>query len=338
MRVRGVALLATALLVSLAPAVAGCGGGAERPTAARRALAPQWQDVFDGTPELYAVVRPQAIKKDAVYGSFFRSLLRVAQAKTEMTGVTALEALEGCDEIILGVRRDAAGDARMLDDAAIVFRGVPASLDPAKMTDTSGAPLFRLLGEHAKAPEYERVGGADGRRGPSSGSLFVLPERTWVVALGSARERAREAFRTPFGRPAPKTDPAALAVVRLDAGAFVRGQRIEKSPALGPLTRKLESLSFSLAPGKGGVIATLRYQDEDASAWAEMHAKRLLEELARIDTENAGGPRRGPQPFALGWLKDAQVTHEGNALKVRLSVPARLLEELPNASPLDLAL
>ncbi|AKV02129.1 hypothetical protein AKJ09_08792 [Labilithrix luteola] len=300
-------------------------------------LAPQWQDVFDGTPELYAVVRPQAIKTDAIYGTFFRSLLRVAQAKTEMTGVTALEALEGCDEIVIGIRRDPAGGGRIMDDAAIVFRGVPASLDPAKMTDGSGAPLFRLVSERAKAPEYERVGTVDGRRG-LAGSLFVLPERTWVVALGSARDRAREAFATPFGRPAPKSDPSALATVRLDAGTFVRGQRIEKSPAFGPLTRKLESLSFSLAPGKGGVIATLRYQDEDASAWAEMHAKRLLEELARIEGDSAGGPRRSPQPFALGWLKDAQVGHEGNALKVRLSVPARLLEELPNASPLDLAL
>ena len=64
---------------------------------------------------------------------------------------------------------------------------------------------------------------------------------------------------------------------------------------------------------------------QDASAWAEMHVKRVTEELA------AARP-------TLAWLKDAKVGHEGNAVMVKVAVPARLLEDLPRASSNDLPL
>ncbi|HSO31862.1 MAG TPA: hypothetical protein VLT33_05085, partial [Labilithrix sp.] len=157
------------------------------------------------------------------------------------------------------------------------------------------------------------------------GSVFVLPDRTWVGAIGDARGRARQACAAPFGRPAPKADPQALAVVRFDAAAFLSGPRFSKSAMVGPLTRKLRALTLALMPGKGGVLATLQYEDEDASAWAEMHVKRVIEELA------AARP-------ALAWLKDAKVGHEGNGVLVRVAVPARLLEDLPRATSGDLSL
>jgi hypothetical protein len=311
---RGVVL---GLALALVPATLGCGSGDRAPVAvAKREVAPQWQDVFDGTPEVYAVIRPQAIKRDAVYGSLFKSVMQLAQARSAMRGVTTLEALEGAEEIIVGVRKDAQGE-----DAALVLRGVPASLDAAKMTDASGKPMLRLLDPRARVPEYELV---DHRSG-TTGSIFVLPDRTWVGTIGEARGRARQAFAAPFGRPAPKADPEALATVRFDAATFLGGQRFSKNAMLGPLTRKLRALTLALMPGKGGVVATLQYEDEDASAWAEMHAKRVLEELV------AARPN-------LAWLKGAKVGHEGNAVQVRVAVPPRLLEELPKASGGDLSL
>ena len=99
------AFSALALVASAAAAalVTSCGPGDDGgPKTAKRELVPQWQDVFDGTPEIYAVVRPQAIKRDAVYGTFFKNVLRVAQARSAMRGATTLEALEGCEEIIVG--------------------------------------------------------------------------------------------------------------------------------------------------------------------------------------------------------------------------------------------
>jgi len=320
---RAVTVLA---LLSCAALVTSCGPG-EEPRAARRELAPQWQDVFDGTPELYVVVRPQRIKRDAIYGTFFKNVLRMAQAKTPMRGATTLEALEGCEEIIVGIRRDGTGE-----DSALVFRGVPASLDPQKMTDAAGHPVLRLVDARAKVPEYQWVD----RQSTSQGSLFILPDRTWVGALGEARARARQAFASPFGRPVPKIDPEALASVRLDAATFLQSARFSNSQMIGPLTRKLNAVTLALKPGKGGVVATLQYANEDSSAWAETHAKRILEEIAKQEPSATGQPRRGAP--ALDWLKTAKVGHEGNALTVQLAIPARLLEDLPNASGSDLAL
>jgi hypothetical protein len=316
---RAFVLVASTSLFAL---TSSCGPGDDGgPKAVRRELTPQWQDVFDGTPEIYAVVRPQAIKRDAVYGTFFKNVLRMAQAKTAMRGVTTLEALEGCDEIIVGIRKDQNGE-----DAAMVFRGVPASLDPKRMNDATGTPVLRLVDARAKVPEYEWVD----RQSAVNGSLFVLPDRTWIGTIGEARMRARQAFASPFGRPVPKNDPEALATVRLDAATFLQTPRFAKSQIVGPLTRKLQALTLALAPGKGGVVARLQYTDEDASAWAEMHVKRVIEEITRAE------PRRGAPN--LDWLKTAQVGHEGNTVTVKLAIPARLLEDLPNASGSDLAL
>ena len=305
------ALAVTTGVVLASVSSGGCGPGDKGPaTAVRREAAPQWQDVFDGTPEVYAVLRPQAFKKDAVYGVFFKTVLRMAQARSEMRGVTSLEALEGCDEIVIGIKKDAQGE-----DAALVFRGVPASLDAAKMTDATGHPVFRLLDARAKVPEYEWID----RQSTEKGSVFVLPDRTWVGAVGDARTRARQAFASPFGRPAPRSDPQALATVRFDAATFLESPRFQKSSVVGPLTRKLRALTLALMPGKGGLVATLQYEDEDASAWAEMHVKRVIEELSKS------------RP-TLAWLHDAKVGHEGNAVNVMVAIPARLLEDLPKAS------
>ncbi len=316
--------LAVRVLVStsLALTAASCGPADNGPrTTARRELLPQWQDVFDGTPEMYVVVRPQAIKRDAVYGAFFKNLLRVAQARTAMRGVTTLEALEGCEEIVIGIRKDAQGE-----DAAMVIRGVPASLDVQKMMGSGGAPAMRLVDSKAKVPEYQ----FSDRQSTEAGSVFVLPDRTWVGTIGDARARARQAFAAPFGRPAPKADPEALATVRFDAATFFQQPRFAKSQVVGPLVRKLRALTLALKPGKGGVLATLQYEDEDASAWAEMHVKRVIEEISKQEAR--------PGRPSLDWLRSAQVGHDGAAVTVRLAVPARLLEELPNATGNDLPL
>jgi hypothetical protein len=298
-------------------------GNAEPPAAPRREVGPQWQDIFDGTPDIYVVVRPQAIKRDAVYGALFKNVLRMAQARTPMRGVTTLEALDGCEEIVVGIRKD--GDGRG-EDAAMIFRGVPASLDAQKMNDAAGHSVLRLMDPRARVPEYEWMD----RQSNVNGSVFVLPDRTWVGAIGDARTRARQAYATPFGRPAPKVDADALATVRFETASFLQNPRYARSPVLGPLTRKLRAVTLALKPGKGGVVATLQYETEDASAWAEMHVKRVIEELT------SGTPARGAP--SLEWLKTAKVGHENNNVVVQVAVPARLLEDLPNASAGDLML
>jgi hypothetical protein len=318
-----------------AASLAGC-GGAEPAAKAPQPRGPEWQDVFDRTPELYLVLRPQKMKRDPVYGAFFKALLRVAEARTEMGGVTTLQAADGADEVIVGVTRHA---ERRGDDVALVLRGVPAELDPEKMTDPTGRPLFHLRDARAKVHELESL---DRKTGETS-SLFVLPDRTWVVTLGAARDRAREAFAAPFGRPAPEVDPDALAAVRLDAATFL--SRFERSEALGVIVKKLRSATLALRPGKEGLAVDLQYVDEDAAAWAEMQTKRLVDDVARAAAarppeaepdQRRGRSRRGAVTLEL--LKAAKVSRVNHTVTIRMDVPKRLLEALPNAGPGDLSL
>ncbi len=299
-------LLAAALAIGASSLA--CGGDAPPPSAPKKAEpVASWADVFDGTPDLYAVFRPRALKRDPVYGSFFKALMRAAVARGIARGDTMVAAVEGADELVVGLNRGL--------DAALVLRGVPASLDPQRVTDGEGKPLFRLKTDRAKVPEYEAL---DGRVG-NAGGLFVLPDRTWAFALGDARTRAREVFTTPLNRPRPQTDAEALAVVRF-SGALARS--FERHPTLGPLAKKLTSATFALKPGKAGVVVSLAYEENGATAWAEMHAKRLASEHAK----------------SAPWLKDAKIGYEGNTVVVQVAVPPRLLEELPNVSGSDLGL
>jgi hypothetical protein len=295
--------------VLLLGSVNACGGDGPPPATAKKEATAAWADVFEGTPELYAVIRPKALKRDGVYGEFFKALMRVAQARGLAHGDTMVQAAEGADEIIVGLTKG--------NDAALVFRGVPASLDPQKITDAEGHPLFRPMSDRSKVVEYELLD----RKHAEAGALFVLPDRSWVGTLGDARTRARQVFASPTNRPAPQVDPDALVAVRV-AGPLTHA--LDRSPSFAVLSKKLSSVSFSLKPGKAGLVIGLAYPDPDATAWAEMHAKRLVDELSR-DEKRA-------------WLKDAKVAYEGNTVFIRVAVPPRLLEELPSASGASLGL
>ena len=306
------------VLVTLIAVGAAC-GDPPPPVAARRESVAAWPDVFDGTPEIYAVVRPQALKRDGVYGAFWKSLLRVAQARGFMRGATMVEATEGAEEIIVGLNKGS--------DAALVFRGVPASLDPQKIADADGHALFRPVngggtGNHpddgAKILEYELVD-----RRVTDGGLFVLPDRTWVGALGEARARARRAFAAPMNRPAPKVDGDALAAIRFSGPI---AHLLERHPMWGVFAKKLVNATFTLKPGKGGVVVELLYEDNSRAAYAEMQGKRMVEELAAKDEKR------------FGWLKGSKVAYEGNTVVFHVAVPPRLLEDLPNASGADFGL
>lgn len=306
-------LAVLALAVGIAAGTPACGDGDARPAAApKREARPSWQDVFDTLPDIYAVIRPQALKRDPVYGPLYKTVLKIAEARHLVTGPSTLEAAQGSEEIVIGVNPGL--------DAAVVFRGVPASLDPDKVTDAQGQPLFRLVDERSKVPEYQLVD----RRSAEPGSVFILPDRTWVGAFGDARQRARTAFATPFGRPAPKIDPHALAVVRFGP-TFVQQPRYVKSPVWSAFTKRLASVTLALAPAKEGLVVSLQYADDDATAYAEMQAKQMLAELAKDEKR-------------FGWLSTAKVGYEGTTVNVQLPVPERLLEELPNASVNDLPL
>ena len=304
-----------AVLGALLLAVAGCGEGraprpAEAPSSAA-SRAPSWPDVFGRTPDLLLVIRPRAIKRDGVYGAFWRSALRAAHARGFTRGETMVEAAEGAEEIVVGLDPG---------DAAIVLAGVPAHLDPEKMNDAGGHPLFRPLEERGAAAEYELVD-----RSAEKGSLFVLPDRTWVGALGGAQERARRVFKSPLRRPRPRIEAEgegdALAIARVGGPL---AHVLDRHPTFGPVARGLVHATLALRPDRAGLVATLTYEDEASASAASPIAARVLEELATDEK--------------LAWLKEARVAVQGVTVLGRVALPPRLLEALPKASGADLGL
>lgn len=287
--------------------LAACGEPAKAPPP--KETGPDWGDVWSASPDIYAVIRPQALKADRTFGSFWKALLRAAQARGLARGATMVEAVEGAQEIIVGINQA---------EAALVLRGVPASLDPAAIQGEDNHPLFKLTSdERKKVQEYAAV---DPRI--QDGSVFVLPDRTWVGALGPARDRARTAFVAPAHRPHVEVSASALVVVRL-GGKFLR--LFERHKVVGPLTKKLTAATFELEPGTGGALIALAYSEPDATAYGEMQAKKIAADLAGKDPNRA-------------WLKAASIKYEGNVVLVRLALPPRLLDELPNATGSDLGL
>lgn len=295
-----------AILITLA--LVACGAPPPPPPPPAQS-SPQWADALE-SPDIYAVIRVQKLKRDAVYGQFWQTLMRVAEARGFTRGASMVEALSGSDEVVIGIARG--------NDALLALRGVPASLDPATINDGAGHPLFHLVNERTKVPEYEL---SDRRSADASaGAVFVLPDRTWVGTLGDARGRARQVFASPIQRSAPKVDADALLAVRL-SGKLTR--MFERHPLYGPLTKKLSTTTFALKPGKQGLVIGFEYADADATAWGEMQAKRLVADLVAKDEKR------------FGWLKEAKVAYEENTVFVRVALPPRLLEELPNASGSD---
>ncbi len=316
------ACLALAAMLSTSPV--SCGSPPSRDPVSRKELEPAWEDAFAAAPDLYLVVRPQAIRRDAVYGGLFRTALRMAQAQRAMRGPTTLEAIEGADELVVGV--SLATDAST-EDMAVVVRGVPGHLDPAKVVDERGRPLLRRIDAPTRVVEY----GIENSESGISGGLFLLPDRTWVAALGAARARARQRFASPSGRVlgvTRDTDRQALASMRVDARSSVIRKVVGTNRIFGPLTTKLDALTVRLMPGKAGVVIQLQYEDNDASAWAHMQVLRIVEEYAQADpTEGA---------LSSAWLKSAVIRVDGSSIVARVAVPARLLEDLPDVTFRDL--
>jgi hypothetical protein len=298
-------LRTVAVLLSLL-SVTGCGQPPPAAPARRVQQEPSWPDVFEGAPDLYAVVRPRALKRDAIYGALWKSMMSAAEARGVMQGATMVEAVDGSEEVIVGLGGSVEG--------ALVLRGVPANLDPERILDARGRPLFRPLTDRTRVVEYALVDA-----GHTDGSVFVLPDRTWVGALGETRSRARQVFATPLHRPTPEVEHDALATVRV-TGALAHV--LDRHPVFGPLSRRLSSATLSLMPGKSGVVLALAYPDADAAAWGENAAKTLTADLAKKDAR-------------LAFLKDASVRYEGTTVYVRVGIPPRLLEELPKASAAD---
>jgi len=319
----------TWILVALTTAASACGGKPPPPPPVVDRSDPRWQDVFDTTPELLVVLRPRALRQDRVYGPLLRRAIDATRQQSHVVAAAGgLDTLEDAGELIVGVRPDAPDRPGEL---VLVVRSVPGDVDPGTMVDDGGHPLW-APGPPGRVRELVRERDEHGH--PIGASLFELPGRTWVVAAGDARSRAREAFGHPFGRPPMDLDPGALAIVRIDGPSLVARERaLQDLGGLASLGRHLRSVTLTLPPGgEGSVAATLAYADEDSAALAEVATREVISAVKR-----AGSSR-------LAWLVPARVERSGGKqLVLTAPLPPGLVEALVHAGsaplpPLDVDL
>lgn len=284
---------------------------------------PHWQDVLDATPELLVIVRPRALRRDKVYGPLLRRAIEAARQQSRVVAATrVLDALEDAGELVVALRLEAPDRAGEL---VLIERGVPGDVDPGALVDDDGRPVWSP-GPSGRVRELVRE--RDDHGHPLDASLFELPGRTWIIATGDARGRAREALGHPFGRPPIDPDPTALAVVRIDGPSLVsRVHALQDLGGLSAVGHHLRSVTLALPPGgEGSVMTTLVYDDEDAAALAEVATQQVLAVLKRRGSNR------------LSWLVPARVERPGKQLVLTSPLPPGLIDALLHAGSAPLPL
>lgn len=312
---RGAGVRAVVAAIAFALSIAGCGASERAHTSTPVAFdsEPRWEDVIDTTPELLAVIHPTALRKDRVYGPLLRRAIDLVREQSRVVAETrALDAMEDAEEVIVGVRPDdAAGDAA--GEVIVVVRGVRADVDPVTLVDADGRALW-AAGPSGRVRELVRSDGPSpaAPSSPVPASLFELPGRTWLIASGGARARARSAFAHPLGRPAlhfEGVDPSGeepLAILRIDGPSLVaRVRELQPMGGLATLGHRLQAVTLELgagpAPIDGAPAADLRrtirgvlsYGDDDAAALAEATTRDVIEpSRGRSPRLSPGSPTR----------------------------------------------
>jgi hypothetical protein len=312
---------AAALVACLAAVVPlGCAAPPSPRPVAKAIVEPRWQDVFETVPELLVVVRAKAAREDRVYGPLLRRALQLARERSGAVGSThALEAMSDAEELVVGLRPDSVRGAGEQPEMVLVARGVRADIDPGKLTGDDGQLLWGP-GPSGNVRELVQAGDAHGH--PGSASLFELPGRTWVIAEGDARTRAREAFAHPSNRPGIDLDPQALAIIRVDGPSLVaRVRPLQDLGGLAAIGRHLRALTIVLPPGADRAVrATWTYTDDDAAALSEVALGELV-----------GAASRAGKAGWLRWIAGAKVERAQRSVVASAPLPPQLVDGLLQA-------
>jgi len=319
-------------IVAVVLAVSGCTFSG--PTGPRSTpLEPRWQDAVDSTPDLLVAIRPVALRRDPSFGPLLQRIVDLGRQRSRVVADTrALEAMEDSEEVILALRLRDQGGSGDESDELVIIRGVRADIDPARLVDSEGQPLWSA-GPSGPVRELERAhaideGGASrppssspddeggASRPPSSSpeaavdvSLFELPARTWVIATGPSRIRARRAFAHPVGRSDPPFSPDALVTVRVDGPTLVsRLPALRRATQLGAIGRGLVTVEITLPPSRDRLVrAELLYGNVAKASEAESAVRAVVGALTR----SVQGAKAQP----TGWiyaLVSARVERKGD--------------------------
>jgi hypothetical protein len=307
---------------ALAASAIACAGPARTVPGARPLEEPAWENVFEPVPPLLLAIRPRLLRADPTYGPLLRRALELARTRSRVVASTrAIDAFENADEVIFGLN-DSGGLPIGEGDLVAVLLGVRADIDPGTLVDGQGRALW-VPGPNGRVRELSRE--ADEQGQPLEASLFELPGRTWVIASGEARIRARDAFVRPGARPRLPIDDGGLAVLRVQGSSLVAQVPFLRPPAaLAPLGADLQSLTLTLAPGAMGYVeARLTYFNDQRAGAAEAVLRETLAALAR----------KKPGGVAWGWLSGASVERAsgGSMVAVKAALPPEMLSVFEGA-------
>ena len=311
------------LAVALALTGTACGSPPPPPPARASVAEPRWQDVVDTIPELLVVVKPRALRDDRVFGPLLKRAIDAARRNSKIVDATqTLETIEDAEEVVVGWRPDT---RERPGELLFVETGVRADVDPAKLVDDGGQPLWA---PGPPGPTHELVRERDEHGATVDASLFEMPGRTWVVVTGPARARARDALAHPLQRPPLQLDPSALALVRFDGPLLVQHVPLfQEHGSLDVVGRRLQSVMLLLPPGnEGAVKAIFTYADDDAAAFAEAAFRDFTAEIARRKIAR------------LAWLGVAKVERPDRRVFVTAPLPPQFVASLlyAGSAPMDL--
>jgi hypothetical protein len=302
-------LAGAAVALFLCGACTSCAAGPSREAhRVAREISPELEDAFDGMPALLVVVRPAKLGEDPLYGPLLRRTSQLAAARAVVgpaLGQTALAVIERTDEVIVGAYdRDG-------HDAVVALSGVPADIDPARVMDTNAKPLWIHAQDFPVG--VEELAPADGT---ADAALFVLPHRSWVIAIGAAIVRARTAFieqKHPRDLALASIPDEQLVVASLRGSALVEARPSLARGPLAPIVRDLDVVSVGLEPGPvgavGEVVARFVYGD---APFAE-RASQCVRDVVAAFTDKF--EQKAP------WLHAVKVSREERAVVVRGRIP-----------------
>jgi hypothetical protein len=261
-----------------------------------------------------------------------RRALDLAREQRVTSGALVLDAIEDAEEVIaeLGDLTTAeASPAADSQELLLVLRGTRSDLDPSRLVGPEGDLLWST-GANGGVRELVHERDRDGT--PNPASLFELPNRTWVVASGPARDRARDAFAHPDRHSEPSFAIDSLATVSIDGPSLIgRVSLLQAGGSLASVGRGLRSVALELlAPAPPGeaaprpadvlpprqVRAVASYADGQAAAVAGGAVRVMLQVVARL------------QPSGLAWLGAGQVDVADSNVIVTEPVPMDLLRSV----------
>ncbi len=292
---------AARLVALLALVLAACAGPPPMPALGSPPSAAWFDRALDRSTETVAVVDLASPRVDA---SLRRALVDALLAVFDRAlgpGAELGRAVEGASELTIA--------APPAGDPIVLLRDVPP-LDPTSMPASDGSRQFEL-GSVGDVVEY--------RFRPASGSLFVLRDRTWVIAAGAGAQAVKNAFAS-GGAPVlpPRSPSPAFATLWMPAPALRAVAIRERLKLLAPVLVRATSLEAIL--GEDDVAtAHLRYGTEDDAK--EAHA-------TLVDVTRAFARRNDP---TTAWIGTTKVTRDALTVELVATVPVEAFRRFQDA-------